>query len=248
VSPRLRVALLLALCGAAALAVAAQPRLPQSPAYHDFADARPWLGVPRGADVLSNLGFLLACAAGLRACRRRAPERALWAVLFAGVVLTAFGSAWYHLAPDHERLVWDRLPMTLGFMGLLAATIAERVDLRWGRRLLGPLLFAGLASVVAWIAGERRGDGELRPYVLVQFLSLLAVAGLLALFPRRYTHAHLLWLALAGYALAKLCESLDRDIFAATGALVSGHTLKHLLAAGAVGLLAAMLARRERLA
>ena len=31
------------------------------------------------------------------------------AVFFAGILLTAFGSSFYHLAPDNERLFWDRL-------------------------------------------------------------------------------------------------------------------------------------------
>ena len=60
--------------------------------------------------------------------------------LFEGVALTALGSGYYHLAPDNARLVWDRLPMTIGFMGLLAAVLAERVSVPVARRLFVPLL------------------------------------------------------------------------------------------------------------
>jgi hypothetical protein len=242
---RPRTLVLLLLVAAATVAVALLPPIPQPPDYHDFADQRTLWGVPHALNVLSNVPFVLVGVGGLLACRRRSDERDLSAVFFAGIVLTGFGSGWYHLAPDNERLVWDRLPMTLGFMGLLAATIGERASLAWGRRLLVPLLLAGLASVEWWIRGERVGAGDLRPYVLVQFLSLIVITYLLALYPRKYSHPHLLWLGLAGYAAAKLCESLDAPIYAATGDIVSGHTLKHLVAAAGIACLARMLTVRR---
>jgi hypothetical protein len=242
---RRRSLVLLALVAAAVVGVALLPPIPQPPDYHEFADDRTLLGLANALNVLSNLPFVLVGLLGLDACRRRSDERGLYAAFFAGIALTGLGSAWYHLAPDHERLVWDRLPMTLGFMALLAATVAERLDLAWGRRLLVPLLGVGLASVLYWIRGERVGAGDLRPYILVQFLSLVVIASLLALYPRKYTHTHLLWAGLAAYALAKLCESADHAIYAATGQLVSGHTLKHLVAAAGLACLARMLASRS---
>lgn len=236
---------LLAVIAATVVGVGLLAPIPQPPDYHGFADGRTLLGVANALNVLSNLPFVLVGLAGLEACRRRFDERGLYAAFFAGITLTGLGSAWYHLAPDHERLVWDRLPMTLGFMALLAATVAERIDLAWGRRLLVPLLAVGLASVLYWIRGERVGAGDLRPYILVQFLSLVVIAGLLALYPRKYTHTFLLWAGLAAYALAKLCESLDHEIYAATAQLVSGHTLKHLAAAAGLACLARMLTTRS---
>lgn len=227
------------------IAIFTRPPIAQPPEYHDFVDTRPLLGVPNGGDVLSNLGFLLAGVAGLQACmRRRFAARPQYLVFFLGIALTAFGSGWYHLAPDNDRLLWDRLPMTLGFMGLLAAIVGERLDPRLGRGLLAPLLVLGPASVLYWAASEAAGAGDLRPYVAVQFLSLLVMAALLLVAPRRHARAGLLWAGLGCYALAKLCEALDRPIFAGTGELVSGHTLKHLLAAVGVGLIARMIARR----
>lgn len=242
---RRRTQLLLILAVGAVIAVAMLQRIPQPPAYHEFADDRTLLGVPNALDVLSNIPFVLVGLWGLAACRRRFAERSMYAAFFAGIALTGVGSGWYHLAPAHERLVWDRLPMTLGFMALLAATIAERLSLAWGRRLLAPLLAAGLASVFYWISSERAGVGDLRPYILVQFLSLALIVALLAMYPRRYSHTHLLWLGLAAYAAAKLCESLDHPIFAATDHLVSGHTFKHVIAALGIGCLAHMLSQRR---
>jgi len=53
------------------------------------------------------------------------------------------------------------------------------------------------------------------------------------LFPPRYSRSDdLLWVAVL-YALAKVAEALDARILAASR-LVSGHTLKHLIAALAV--------------
>src|SRR2546427_1487 len=133
------------------LRAALQPRFGQDPSYHCFADARPLLGVPNAFDVLSNVAFAAVGIAALLFLGRRPDafvdrrERLPWLVLFAGVALTSVGSAWYHLAPDNARLVWDRLPMTLGFMGLFAALLAERVSVRFGLALQ-PLLAAMAAG------------------------------------------------------------------------------------------------------
>ena len=220
---------------AAIVTVLFLPPIPQDPAYHDFADRRPLLGIPNALNVLSNAPFVLVGALGLAFVRRRAAleDRTALLILFAGVGLTGFGSAYYHLAPGNVTLFWDRLPMTIVFMSLFAVIIAERISLTAGRRLLPILLLAGAGSVAYWLVGELSGAGDLRPYALVQFFPLVAIPLILLLFPPRYTRGADLLGALAWYALAKLFEALDAQIFA-VGGVVSGHTLKHLASAGAM--------------
>lgn len=218
-----------------------------------MADQRTFLGVPNFFNVLSNLPFLFVGLLGLAAVFRRGEEGATpfrdrrerwpYVVLFAGITLAAFGSAYYHLYTNNARLVWDRLPMTFGFMGLLAALLAERVSLRVGRLLLGPLLLLGVGSVVYWHWSELHGVGDLRPYILVQFGSLVVVLLLLILYPARYPGAGYLFTGLGLYAGAKWLEVADARIFA-LGHIVSGHTLKHLAAAGGAACLVAMLRTR----
>lgn len=236
---------MLVLAAAATAAVLLLPAIPQAPEYHQFADQRTLLGIPNALNVLSNVPFLLAALVGLAACgRREFAERREYTIFFAAAGLVCFGSGYYHLAPDDERLVWDRLPMTAGFMSLLAAVIGERVDRAWGRRLLAPLLTAGVGSVVYWIWTEHQGRGDLRPYGLVQFLSLALIVYTLVAFRGRYGDARMFWAGLGWYALAKLCEHFDAAILAATGELVSGHSLKHVVAAVGFFWLAAMIGGR----
>jgi hypothetical protein len=234
---------------AGAAAAALVERIAQDPDYHRFADGRVLLSVPNAMDVLSSAAFVVAGGAGIGVAAQRARfvdarERWPWLVLFAGVALTGAGSAWYHLEPTTASLAWDRLPMTIGFMGLLCAAIADRVSVRWGSWLLAPLVLAGAASVGFWVATEARGAGDLRPYLLVQALPLATLPVLVAFGPARYTRGADLLAALAWYAAAKGAEALDAPIFAALG-VVSGHTLKHLLAAAGVLWLARMLALRR---
>lgn len=237
---------MIALVVVGAAAAALLPPIAQSSAYHQFADDRTLIGIPRAADVLSNVGFLFAGVFGVIACLRRPfAERVHYVVFFASAGLVAFGSAYYHLAPDNDRLVWDRLPMTLGFMSLLAAVLAERVDLRWGRRLLAPLLALGVTSVVYWRWSERHGVGDLRPYALVQFLSLALILYALLAFPGKYGDSRGLWAGIGWYAVAKVCEHFDRAIFAATAGLVGGHALKHVAAAIGFACVAAMIRGRR---
>lgn len=211
------------------------PPIPQSEAYHNFADKRPLLGIPNCFDVISNFAFLIVGVWGLVVVWRQAEfvdarERWPYAAFFAGVTLTAFGSSWYHLNPNDATLVWDRIPMTIGFLGLVAALLTERVNVRTGLWLLAPLILLGVASVIYWEITQRQGQGDLRPYAFAQFGSLLILILLIALFPARYTRTYDLGISLGLYALAKLLETADRPIYAALK-FVSGHTLKHLAAA-----------------
>lgn len=239
---------------AAVVAVALLPPIRQSPAYFGSADQRTLLGIPSFADVVSNLPFLVVGAWGVLFAlkERHAPgnrflarqEAWPYVVFFAGVGLTCIGSAYYHWAPSNATLVWDRLPMTLAFMGIFSASIAEQINPKLGVRLLPVLAALGIASVVYWRLGELRGAGDLRPYGLVQFFPLLAIPLLVLLFPRRYTRSADLLVALGIYAVAKAFEVLDVAIFR-LGHVVSGHTLKHLAAALAVYWILRMLQKRE---
>ena len=244
---------MIALLGSAAVAIVAvlvAGPIPQDPAYHRFADTRSWLGIPNALNVLSNVAFAIVGAAGLSLVldgsggTKDGSARRSWQVLFLAVLLTSFGSAWYHVAPSNESLVWDRLPMAIGFMGLLAAIIAERVDARLGARLLWPLVLLGVAGVVAWILSERRGAGDLRPYILVQYWPLLAIPLLLVVCPRPDGSTQAFLVALGFYVLAKVAEVADEPIFR-LGHVVSGHTLKHLLAAAGIGAFVWLQARRR---
>jgi hypothetical protein len=229
--------------GAAAGAVLlALPPTPQPLSYHDFADQRTLLGVPSFFNVVSNVPFVVAGVLGvwfiLRDWRtapsqafRESRERWPFLLVFLGVGLTGFGSAYYHLEPTNDRLVWDRLPMAVAFMSLFAAVLGERLNPRLGLALLIPLVAAGVASVWYWHWTEHQGRGDLRFYLFVQLYPLLAIPLLLLLFPPRYTRTADYFVALGWYAVAKVCESpLDGPVFA-LGGLVSGHTLKHLTAA-----------------
>ena len=216
--------------------------IPQDPAYHLFADTRSFWGIAHFFDTVSNLPFLIVGLMGLRfvAANPRGSSRAAWGVLFAGVTLVSFGSSWYHLQPNNDSLVWDRLPMAVGFMGLFAALIAEHLSERLSRRLLIPLVMLGIASVLCW-----KWTGDLRLYVWVQFVPLLTIPAIFLLFQGRFSHRWLLLVALAGYALAKVTEACDGAIFRGTGGAVSGHSIKHVIAAAACYCILLMLKKRR---
>ncbi|MGS2724724.1 hypothetical protein ACVBEJ_13360 [Porticoccus sp. GXU_MW_L64] len=231
--------LLLAVAATTALGMAFIDPIPQDLEYHQFADARPWLGLANFGDVASNLPFALVGFWGLRYLLKAtnstvaATEKCAYLIFFGGVLLVCFGSGYYHLAPDNQRLVWDRLPMTLAFMGLFSAVVGERINPTLGRRLLWPLVMLGLASVIYWHISEQQGQGDLRPYALVQFLPMILIPLILWLFPGRFRDLRH-YMALVGcYALSKACEHWDDAIYQQLGT-VSGHSLKHLAAAAGV--------------
>lgn len=234
-SERGRLALFAALAVAIAAAVFAfVPPIAQPQWYHDFADRRAWLGVPNFLDVASNAPFLILGAAGWARLSEGvfADPRERWpyAVFFAGLVLTGVASGWYHLEPTDARLAGDRLAMSVIFAGFTAAVLTERLGLRCGLAALSALLVAGPAAVLWWAATEAAGAGDLRAWGLVQFTPMLLIPLLLWWMPARYTRGGDLLAVLGLYALALALEWLDRPIFELSGS-VSGHTLKHLVAA-----------------
>ena len=247
---RTRVVVLFSVAIGLVIASALAPRIAQDPSYHHFADQRVF-GIPHFFDVTSNVPFLFIGVWGLFTAVRGSKqmfdnwaERWPYVVLFLGVTLTGIGSSYYHWNPDNHTLVWDRLPMTVGFMGLLSATIAERINLRMGIRWLSPFVLLGIASVVYWNRTEVAGAGDLRPYVLIQFGSLLLLVLILILFAPKYTGGKYIAYAIGFYALAKLLELTDVPIYRLLH-IVSGHTLKHLAAAAAIVWILRMLKTRR---
>jgi Ceramidase len=206
--------------------LAALPLLPpitQDQSYHQFADMRTLFMIPNVWNVTSNLPFIAIGAVGLARCRDDAATTAI----FLGIFLTGLGSSYYHWSPNDFTLFWDRLPMALAFMAILAGAVEERVNAKAGAVLLWPLLAIGALSLLLW-----RWNDDLRLYVWVQFFPCLALPLMFLLLPPKYTGTHYWIVAAALYALAKVLEYFDGAIYSA-GYIVSGHTLKHLAAAAA---------------
>ena len=224
--------------------------LPQDPSYHILADVRRCGPIPRAGDVLTNFSIFAAGVAGLLLWRRvqvEPRERAAYALLVAGMLLTALGSAYYHWAPSDARLVWDRLPMTLVLAALLTFLLADRIDPVFADVALWPVAALGAASVLWWAWTRWQGADDLRLYLIVRIGTGVAIAFLLLLRRGRYSGAGWLWAALALDVTMTVAERFDDEIYPATGMLVSGHNLKHLLAGILLGCTLAWLARRRPL-
>ena len=206
----------------------------QNPAYHHFADEMPLAGITNFWNVVSNIGFVIIGIIGFVIVLRSTVNRILkitFSTLFIGVLLTGIGSAYYHLHPDNDRLVFDRIPMTLVFMSFLSAAIVQCINRIWGLALLFPLVCVGTVSVLWWQYTETKGAGDLRYYGLVQFLPLLLVPLIFILFPsvkNRKIWPYFGWI-IGWYALAKIFEHYDTEILQITK-VISGHSLKHIAA------------------
>jgi hypothetical protein len=206
--------------------------LPQDLAYHQLADSRVWGIVPHAGDVTSNVAILLAGIFGLalRQRMRVSPQAgAAVNVLIAGSILTAFGSAYYHWAPANATLIWDRLPMVLVLMSLLALVMAERVHPLFARLALWPLTALAILSVVVWAVSEEMGAGDVLLYLIVRIGTGVAIALLLILQPRR-TGSMWLLAALVSEGAMAFFEHFDHELFRWTGGSVSGHNAKHVMA------------------
>lgn len=236
ISAQQKQGLLIGIIVAAVTALFFIDALPQNTNYHSFADTRSLWGIPNAGDVFSNIGFVIVGLLGLIITIRGnfkggVPTlRRVYITLFIGILLTAFGSAYYHWSPNNITLVWDRLPMTIAFMALFAMVIGEQLSEELALILFGPLIVFGIFSVAYWHYTEQKGMGDLRIYLLVQFLPILLIPILLLLFKSPFTSSLSIWLAIGFYVLAKVFELQDKEIHQLDIG-VSGHSIKHLLAA-----------------
>ena len=242
-----------ALLGAvlALLAVAlVAPAVAQSAQHHQFADRRAWAWLPFAADVLSNLPFLLWGGLGLTLLARQArgavrcahaASHGLMGLFFAGLVATAFLSAFYHWRPDNAGLVFDRLGMVVAFAGLMGLAAAGRVSARAGELLALAVLLLGPLSIWVWSA-----SGNVLPWAVLQFGGMALVLCLAGLKPLLGAPAiHWGWVIVI-YALAKCFELADDAVFGATAHLISGHSLKHVVASFAAWpVVAALMVQRK---
>ena len=216
--------------------------------YHEFADDSLWVSIPHAADVLSNVGFAVAALWGalrLWPQRNHPAIRAGWlgyGVFLISLLLTSFGSTYYHLAPDDWRLVWDRLPIALACAGLLVGVRAQLVPRANVNVEVIALAAFAAASVAWWYLGQQMSSGDLRPYLMLQIAPLV----LIPLWQTAHgaSRADRVWFgfALVLYVLAKIAELHDHEIHAMLG-WITGHTIKHVLASVAAWLLVARLIR-----
>lgn len=228
------------------------PAIPQNVHYHDFADQRKIFAIPRFFNVITNLPFLVIGWMGVRLIAGNnfpggLPElRTAYATFFSGILLIGLGSIFYHLRPNNESLIWDRLPMTMSFMALFSIIVGENIAIEAGKRLLYPSVILGMLSVVYWYWGELHGQGDLRLYALIQFLPMLLIPAILAFGRPRFTNNGYLWGLLGAYAAAKFAEYGDDTLYQLSG-FFSGHSLKHLLAASGIWFFYLGLKQRVRL-
>jgi hypothetical protein len=225
------------------------PPIAQNPNYHHFADENLWLGVPNFWNVVSNLPFVLVGLWGMGYTYKQNVvifDKIVYFSLFFGVSLTGLGSGYYHWQPNNWTLVFDRIPMTLVFMSFTCLVLADLFDRELVKVLFPVLLFLGIFSVLYWYYTETIGKGDLRLYGIVQFLPMLLLPLLAIIYRKKINYLPLLLQIFLVYVVAKLFEKFDVDFFELIP--ISGHSLKHLLAAYATFLMYQLVDKKVALA
>jgi hypothetical protein len=247
-------ALIILLSAAAAVSLFLVGPIPQDTTYHLFADGREIFGIPHFLNVVSNIPFIITGILGLNYLIKVREEgvkesfshpvdTVYYIIFFSGILLTGIGSSYYHIRTDNQGLFWDRLPMTIGFISFFTAVVNENISVKSAKILFIPLLFFGAASVIYWYLGENGGGGDLRPYILVQYFPVVLIPLIIFMFTSRYTRSCDFIFVILIYALAKVFEIYDSEIYSA-GEIISGHTVKHLVAAYAAYFVLRMLKLR----
>lgn len=207
----------------------------QNQEYHLFADQRTFFSISNFWNVISNIPFEIAGIFGIFYCFREVTKTTDYQsvaqvfVFFMGIFLTGLGSSFYHLNPTNETLFWDRLPMTISFMAFFTIVISDFISIKLAARLFIPLLTSGILSLLYWQITESKGVGDLRFYVLVQFLPIVLITTILILY-KNNNGSTLYYFVLLTYLLAKLFEIND-DLIFSTNHIISGHSIKHIIAA-----------------
>lgn len=206
------------------------PFVAQPGHLHEFADQRSWWGIACTMDVLSNLPFALLGLLGLVCLvlhKRQIPlaQRGLAALFFVGLIVTAAASSWYHWQADDAGLAIDRLGMVVAFAGLLGLAASDRISSRAGVALALAVLVMGPLSVAVWY-----GSGSVLAWAALQFGGMALVLWLACLKPLPGALAVRWGWVIMIYVIAKLFEQADEAVYALSSQLVSGHSIKHVVA------------------
>ncbi|KAJ3694100.1 hypothetical protein LUZ60_009580 [Juncus effusus] len=224
------------------------PRFPHDPSLHLFADMRTLLaGVPNTLNVLTTYPLLLFGMPALVLCLfggwfgiSLKGEVIAWGFYFAGNAIAGFGSAYYHLKPDDDRIIWDKLPMMVSSCSFVSLLVIERVNERLGLTCLFSLLALSIISIIC----ERVFD-DLRLCIMMYLMPCIAIPAMVFFFPPKYTFSRFWFLATGFYLLARFEGFADRKVYSANRYFISGHSLEHLCLATVTFVLTLMLSFRS---
>ncbi|XVF35335.1 hypothetical protein REPUB_Repub18cG0136700 [Reevesia pubescens] len=224
------------------------PKIPLSYRNHLYADMRNFLGVPNTLNVITNfpflivgvLGFVLSLGGGGFFYIRLRGEIWGWVLFYGGIASVAFGSAYYHLRPDDNRVMLDTFPMMIAYSSLFSNFILERLGEKMGLSCLFSLLVIAVLSTI-----YARTFNDLRLCMTFQLIPCIAIPIMTFLFPPKYTHSRY-WLWIAGVSIIAKMEALaDMKIYRANNYIISGHSLEHLCSAITPVLVTVMLMQRS---
>lgn len=214
--------------------------------YHHFIDNRKLLGIQNLMDVVSNILFFIVSIYTAWSLNKNNTQGSLFKnlktnqlnvnIVLTGCMLVGFGSAFYHLAPSDHRLMWDRLPMTIVFSGIVshAITHLNLLPKNWSiTKMSCSYLALSLFSVVLWYVGTLINQNWIGLYSFVQFggiILLLYLAGS-AYSLKDNTYLKMIMKVIGLYIVAKVAEHYDHQIFDFTYNIISGHSIKHMVSA-----------------
>jgi hypothetical protein len=204
-------------------------RIPQNHNYHHFADRQMLYDIPNFWNVVSNAGFVLLGVWGFFKMKNKksSPAKKVQLTMSIAIFLTGFGSAYYHYNPNNFTLIADRIPMTIVFASFFILVLYRKLEDSSVFTWYLPLLAVSAITVLYWYISEQKGEGDLRPYAIVQYFPILITGYFLTEKSFFQQNKTILW-AILFYALAKIFEYLDLAI--SENFAMSGHPLKHFSA------------------
>lgn len=223
------------------------PKMTQAQSYHNFADTRTVVGIPNFADVASNLGFFLSGLLTVYVASQTDLDSKLIFAFGVSQMLLCFASAYYHWRPCDFGLAVDRLGMSLVFALALILWLSDRdCSIVMNAQLVTLLVAICVGGCLAWMLSNSKGDGDLRPYGLSQYFPLATLLVFMLFYKSKYkAQDWIAWVAIAMIALSKVPEIQDAHLFEKSGEFMSGHTLKHYVAAFGLACFAAYLLNRS---
>ncbi|MDO6706827.1 hypothetical protein [Photobacterium sp. 1_MG-2023] len=167
-------------------------------------------------------------------------------LFFQALLATSLGAAYYDLLPTPFGLMLDRIPGAIALVSLYCIVLSEYVRPALGTKLLFPLNVYAVFSVTYWywMTTTASGTAALSAYMLVQLLPILHLPLILLLYEGRGPDRRYYLATFVCYGLAAGAEYLDAGIWDMTEGVISGHCVKHLLAACAGGWVYLMLRQR----
>jgi len=184
--------------------------------YHNFADQRNFFNIPNFFNIISNL-FIYIPIHYIIQNRENTNKFNMIDILIINILCIIITSIYYHINPNDNTIIFDKISIvsTIITVCIIILKIENNII-----RII--LYIIGILSVIYWIKKDN---------LLFYIILIIGVPIYICYKLYKYTNLRIyIYSHIFSLILLRLVEYYDLPIYQFTNQIISGHSLKHIIA------------------